>query len=466
MKVSSPKILVLDDEHNYAKMLVDLLKNRGCQAEFCTSPVEALQQLRESQFALVVADFKMPEMDGAEFLGELRKFLPETPVIMISGFMNTPELLKVANIGVTLVLEKPFDANLFFDCVRRFVKPEAEGDSKPTKAHADFDNPVLAADTSGQEGNMPDHACLYGGSKTARTFLQGLHRVFKSGRHVWVVGPQGSEWELMATELVGWKGLLPLLPLRLCVYDLDCVELRMRLLAMAGADEQCFGNVVFVDYGCHTHDPGIASKIQEFFLWLEDHHDVLHDWHFVHGLPYDVLDQGFLDALPDAASSSWLMLRPLNERPLELAWYVRELLSERSLARNDFADDALPLLLGYSWPGNYLELRSVINRIALQKQRKNDAITGAELLQALDTALDDGLPGMSDSSLTTLLHLQQTRYLLNCKKSGQSMERLLKPVIDKGIIALAELESPENLPFLFSRLLVTSPVESVSGIQT
>lgn len=119
----SSDILVLDDEENYAVMLNDLL----CAHHFCvdtiTKPVEALEALREKRYALIISDYNMPVMGGAEFLEHARKIDPSIPVIMISGHMNTPELVKVANIGVSVVLEKPFDTQNFINHVRKYAFP-------------------------------------------------------------------------------------------------------------------------------------------------------------------------------------------------------------------------------------------------------------------------------------------------------------------------------------------------------
>lgn len=75
----------------------------------------------------------MPIMDGAVFLKKAREVFPELPVILVSGLMNTPELVKVANMGVTLVLEKPLDTRYFLEQVKRFVQPMTEEEEAAAK---------------------------------------------------------------------------------------------------------------------------------------------------------------------------------------------------------------------------------------------------------------------------------------------------------------------------------------------
>ena len=117
----SKPILLIDDEEQFAQMLRDLLQLNGYEAEYCLDPSEALTRLQNENFELVITDYRIPEMDGAQFLEATRLFNPDIPVIMISGLMNMPELIRVANIGVTLVLEKPFKTEELLEHVARRV---------------------------------------------------------------------------------------------------------------------------------------------------------------------------------------------------------------------------------------------------------------------------------------------------------------------------------------------------------
>lgn len=117
------RILVLDDEENYALMLQDLLRENNYLVDMATRPEQAITLLEEIPYDLVISDYKMPVMDGADFLKKARELYPNLPFILVSGLMNTPELVKVANMSVTLVMEKPLDTGAFLQQVSRFSKP-------------------------------------------------------------------------------------------------------------------------------------------------------------------------------------------------------------------------------------------------------------------------------------------------------------------------------------------------------
>lgn len=85
---SKGKILLLDDEYTIletSKMMLELL---GFSVMGSTSPVKALETLRdEGPFNLVITDLEMPEMNGREFSQKVRETSPGVPVVVVSGYV-------------------------------------------------------------------------------------------------------------------------------------------------------------------------------------------------------------------------------------------------------------------------------------------------------------------------------------------------------------------------------------------
>ncbi len=119
-------ILLLDDDLGYAGQLRSMLEAEGLPGEVTDSPETALERVKKDAVRLVVADFEMPEMNGAEFIERTRAVRPDLPVILVSGKMGTPEMVRVANIGVTFVMEKPVVRDAFIAQVKRFLRQGAE----------------------------------------------------------------------------------------------------------------------------------------------------------------------------------------------------------------------------------------------------------------------------------------------------------------------------------------------------
>ena len=84
--MSKVKVLVVDDEVDFANTLAERLNIRGFQATCCFCTEDALALIHaEEVFDVVLLDLKMPHMDGMEALEEIKKYNPTIEVIMLTG---------------------------------------------------------------------------------------------------------------------------------------------------------------------------------------------------------------------------------------------------------------------------------------------------------------------------------------------------------------------------------------------
>lgn len=106
------RILIVDDDHDVRKMLQRGLALMGHETLIAENGILALSLLHQQAVDLVLTDIFMPEMDGFEFLRELRNRKPEIPAIAFTGGgqgMNGDFFLQVATkLGVFCTLQKPF----------------------------------------------------------------------------------------------------------------------------------------------------------------------------------------------------------------------------------------------------------------------------------------------------------------------------------------------------------------------
>lgn len=93
---AKPAILFVDDEENILSGLRRLMRVRRAiwDIEFANSGAAGLAVLAQRRIDVVVSDMRMPEMDGAEFLAEVRRLYPETIRIILSGFANREAILR------------------------------------------------------------------------------------------------------------------------------------------------------------------------------------------------------------------------------------------------------------------------------------------------------------------------------------------------------------------------------------
>jgi CheY-like chemotaxis protein len=83
--VTSPTILVVDDEPNIREMLTILLTSAGYDVATAENGFDALSQLERCVPDAIVSDLDMPRMSGFELLPVVRRCFPRIPVIAISG---------------------------------------------------------------------------------------------------------------------------------------------------------------------------------------------------------------------------------------------------------------------------------------------------------------------------------------------------------------------------------------------
>jgi len=90
MTINKLKILVVDDDESIRGYITKLLKVSGYDTQSASCGRQALEQLRlDADIALVILDILMPEMDGLETLGEIRKISVDLPVLMLSALGQT-----------------------------------------------------------------------------------------------------------------------------------------------------------------------------------------------------------------------------------------------------------------------------------------------------------------------------------------------------------------------------------------
>lgn len=104
-------ILLLEDELALAYTLsASLQKDFGdsCAVKICNTAEVALQLLKLHKFDLIISDWRLPGISGLDFITEVRKSLPEVPIIFMTAF-GSEELEAQANLVSDRFLKKPFD---------------------------------------------------------------------------------------------------------------------------------------------------------------------------------------------------------------------------------------------------------------------------------------------------------------------------------------------------------------------
>ncbi|MGE9293168.1 MAG: response regulator [Puniceicoccales bacterium] len=443
------KILVLDDEENYAKMLHSLLEQHSFLVDSATKPEVALRALQEYGYDLVISDYKMPVMDGADFLQKARQINPDLPVILVSGLMNTPELVKVANMSVTLVLEKPIDIEHFLSHVKRFVQPLSEDEFHRQKRLQSAERDAIPD----QEGRSYVRSYPTGSryvadeSVSMQMFLDEVWLSSREQAHLFLRAPAGSEFELLLREVSHWQAQ----PAERLILINIANEVSPGIRAQLMRPEDGLSSVVGVCGYAHA-----SYERQE--AWVDVFRDAAESFLFVHLVDESLFSDGPPPINPELKElllekhSIW---PPLRERLADMALYTQRLLAryaEKSASseRAELSGNALSAMFRHDWPGNYRELADVLRRVV--GLTVDGPVSGRQLASIFArNGLDAHLGAVP--SLKDFLKAQQSLLLRDMLNgSGETLDKLLEQLGVDASQASADSQ-PEDLELIYPDLL-------------
>jgi DNA-binding NtrC family response regulator len=102
------KVLVVDDEQKQRQIIVDILHDKGYAVVQAADGLDALDILRKEDFAVILTDVKMPEMDGLALMTSVMGMNLPTQIILMTAFGDIPSAVKAIKMGAYDYLEKPF----------------------------------------------------------------------------------------------------------------------------------------------------------------------------------------------------------------------------------------------------------------------------------------------------------------------------------------------------------------------
>jgi excisionase family DNA binding protein len=103
-----PRILVVDDEASIRDLLAKTLALAEYDVDVAPDGRSALDRMRLYPYDLLIADLKMPGMDGLAVIREAKRYKADLPVIIITGFSTESSAIEAVNLGVAGYLTKPF----------------------------------------------------------------------------------------------------------------------------------------------------------------------------------------------------------------------------------------------------------------------------------------------------------------------------------------------------------------------
>lgn len=119
------KVLILDDETDFADELKEFLQLRDFDVYTANTPGEGFESLRRRPYDLMILDIRLPGMSGLDILKQVRKLYPSMEVIIISGHGDMDTVIQAMRDGAIDYLRKPFrhiDIQLSIERTEKYLK--------------------------------------------------------------------------------------------------------------------------------------------------------------------------------------------------------------------------------------------------------------------------------------------------------------------------------------------------------
>jgi len=180
-------ILIVDDEESVRDSLYNWFLEDGFRVECAENAKRALTILESDQFDIILADIKMPGMDGLEMLRRIKSIKPDSIVIVMTAFATVDTAVKALKDGAYDYVTKPFDPDDLTHLIRNATKQISLVE----------ENETLKQKVTSLE-NVED---LIGKSEAMKSVLRQVESVAQTSSSVIITGESGTGKELVARAI-------------------------------------------------------------------------------------------------------------------------------------------------------------------------------------------------------------------------------------------------------------------------
>jgi DNA-binding NtrC family response regulator len=120
-KLKQMKILLIDDDEWIRDSLSLFFEGEGCHLLACEAAEEAMGILKEQDCDIIIADYRLPGMDGLEFLKRIQETHPHAMKILITAYKDEKVISEAIRVGIQDFIEKPFTTKTIEESLSRLI---------------------------------------------------------------------------------------------------------------------------------------------------------------------------------------------------------------------------------------------------------------------------------------------------------------------------------------------------------
>ena len=450
-------VLVVDDDADMRELAYDMLKDRGHQVSTAGSGEEALKQLAEEDYAVVLTDLRMKGMQGLELLTQIKHDHPDINVILMTAFGTVETAVEAMKHGASDYLTKPVKKDELIRVVERVIREAAlrrEVNRLRKEVHKEYSF----------------HQIL-GKSKAIQAVFDLIRRVADSPTNVLITGESGTGKELVAKAIHynSSRKEAPFVPV-------NCAAIPEQLL-----ESELFGHMRGAFTDAKADKRGLFEEAQKGTLFLDEISElplmlqakllraiqekeirrvgatkpISVDVRIMAATNLNLVEEvkckRFREDLYYRLNVIELKLPPLRDRrediPLLVEAFLRKCGGGGGKTVKGVSEAALAMLIDYGWPGNVRELENVIERAVTLC--RSDKIFPDDLPPAVQGARGDRRVLDEAAEKTLPLHEIEKEYIKKIleKTGGNKYQAAHALGIDRKTLyrKLAEIEGKPHL---------------------
>ena len=375
MSTVQGRVLIADDNHEMGCLLAQLVHREGLTPLLAKNGTEALQLIRTADPDVLLADLRMPGMDGMELMRKAKDLDPELPVVLITAFAEVRAAVEAIRAGAHDFLAKPFEHPQVIRVVLRALNERRlKLELKNLESHVRATVPLRET---------------FGPSEAVGRLISAIEQVARSDFSVVIVGETGSGKEVVARAIhqASNRSKGPFIAV-------DCGAIPEALLesqlfghdrgAFTGADRQTAGEFEAAQTGTLFLDEisnmalafqaKLLRVLQERTLRRLGSTKSIHvDVRVLAASNRDLeelCENGlFRRDLYFRLNEYTIPIPPLRKRTEDILFLAKRFVDitniELGKSIKGFSPSTIEAILNYDWPGNVRQLRSVIRRAVL-----------------------------------------------------------------------------------------------------
>ena len=123
-KLKELKMLLIDDDEWIRDSLSLYFEARGCSLKALETAEEGIEALKKQNYDIIVTDYRLPGMDGLEFLKRIQDSHPQAMKILITAYRSEDVVSKAIRIGIHDFIDKPFTTKTIEDSLSRLLQDQ------------------------------------------------------------------------------------------------------------------------------------------------------------------------------------------------------------------------------------------------------------------------------------------------------------------------------------------------------